>query len=154
MPVILLLALGNGSRGDDGVGVQVGRALAAALPAGCCPHLEETVQLLPEHAEAVARADAVVFLDAAVMGAPGEVHAHRVVGRRAREALLHALTPEEIVGLARLDFGAEPQALLVTIAGKDFSFVERLSSEVTEAVPAAVARAVAWLAPHLAPLAS
>jgi hydrogenase maturation protease len=146
--VILVLALGNGSRGDDGVGVALGRALVAKLPPAAA-HVEEAIQLLPEHAEAAARAEAVVFLDATVTGAPGEVHAHHVTARAAREALLHALTPEEVLGLARLAYGKAPQGLLVTVAGKDFSFVERLSDEVQAAVPAAVDKALAWLAPHL-----
>jgi Ni,Fe-hydrogenase maturation factor len=32
--VILLLSLGNGSRGDDGVGLALGRALVHRLPPG------------------------------------------------------------------------------------------------------------------------
>ena len=147
--MILLLALGNGSRGDDGVGVALGRALAARLPPGSV-HVEEAIQLLPEHAEAAARAGAVVFLDATVTGAPGEVHAHQIHMRLPREALLHALTPEEILGLARTAYGQAPQGLLVTVAGKDFSFVERLSDEVGEAVPVAVDKALSWLSPYLA----
>jgi hydrogenase maturation protease len=150
MPVVLLLALGNGSRGDDGVGVALGRALVARLPHEQI-HLEEAVQLLPEHAEQAAVADAVVFLDATVVGAPGEVHSHPVQARAAREALLHALTPEEILGLARLAYGRAPEALLVTIAGKDFSFVERLSEEVHAALDGAVEAALSWLGPRLAP---
>ena len=147
--MVLLLALGNGSRGDDGVGVALGRALAARLPTASV-HVEEAIQLLPEHAEAAARADAVIFLDATVTGAPGEVHAHHVNARSAREALLHALTPEEVLGLARLAYGKEPKGLLVTVAGKDFSFIERLSEEVAAAVPAAVEKALRWLEPVLA----
>ena len=147
--MILLLALGNGSRGDDGVGVALGRALAARLPPGAA-HLEEAIQLLPEHAEEAARSEAVVFLDAAVTGAPGESHAHHVHSRAAREALLHALTPDEILGLARSAYGQAPQGLLVTVAGKDFSFVERLSDEVQAAVPVAVEKALSWLAPYVA----
>ncbi len=147
--MILLLALGNGSRGDDGVGVALGRALAGRLPPGSV-HVEEAIQLLPEHAEAAARAEAVVFLDATVTGAPGEVHAHHVSGKAPREALLHALTPEEILGLSRVAYGKAPQGLLVTVAGKDFSFIERLSDEVAAAVPEAVDKALSWLSPYLA----
>ena len=145
----MLLALGNATRGDDGVGVVLGRALAARLPPGGV-HVEEAVQLLPEHAEAAARAEAVVFLDATVTGAPGTVAAHHVHTRAPREALLHALTPEEILGLARMAYGRAPQGLLVTVAGGDFSFSERLSPEVVQAVPAAVEKALSWLAPYLA----
>lgn len=147
--MILLLALGNGSRGDDGVGVALGRALSARLPPGAS-HVVEAIQLLPEHAEVAARAQAVIFLDATVTGAPGEAHAHQLHVRTPREALLHALTPEEILGLARSTFGKAPQGLLVTVAGKDFSFVERLSEEVQAAVPAAVEKALSWLSPYLA----
>jgi hydrogenase maturation protease len=145
----MILALGNASRGDDGVGVALGRALAARLPPGGV-HVEEAIQLLPEHAEAAARSEAVVFLDATVTGTPGAVHAHHVPSRAPREALLHALTPEEVLGLARMAYGKAPQGLLVTVAGKDFSFTERLSPEVHEAVPAAVEKALSWLAPYLA----
>jgi hydrogenase maturation protease len=147
--VILLLSLGNGSRGDDGVGLALGRALVARLPPGS-HQVVEAVQLQPEHAEQAARADAVVFLDAAVSGAPGEVHANQVTSRAPRAALLHALTPEEILGLARTSYGHAPQGLLVTVAGKDFSFVERLSAEAEAALPLAVEKTLAWLAPYLA----
>jgi len=147
--VILLLSLGNGSRGDDGVGLALGRALVERLPPGS--HLSvESVQLVPEHAEQAARADAVVFLDAAVSGAPGEVHANQVTSRAPRAALLHALTPEEILGLARTSYGRAPQGLLVTVGGKDFSFAERLSAEAEAALPEAVEKTLSWLAPYLA----
>jgi hydrogenase maturation protease len=144
----MLLALGNTTRGDDGVGVVLGRALAARLPPGSV-HVEEAIQLLPEHAEAAARAEAVVFLDATVTGAPGGVTAHHVHTRAPREALLHALTPEEILGLARMAYGRAPQGLLITVAGGDFSFTERLSPEVEAAVATAVEKALSWLAPYL-----
>jgi len=147
--VILLLSLGNGSRGDDGVGLSLGRALSARLPPGSY-QVVEAVQLLPEHAEQAARAEAVVFLDAAVSGAPGEVHANQVTSRAPRAALLHALTPEEILGLARTTYGKAPQGLLVTVGGKDFSFVERLSEEAEAALPEAIEKSLAWLAPYLA----
>jgi len=147
--VILLLSLGNGSRGDDGVGLALGRALSERLPPGS-HQVVEAVQLLPEHAEQAARAEAVVFLDAAVSGAPGEVHANQVTSRAPRAALLHALTPEEILGLARTTYGKAPQGLLVTVGGKDFSFVERLSTEAEAALPEAVEKSLAWLAPYLA----
>jgi Ni,Fe-hydrogenase maturation factor len=84
-----------------------------------------------------------------VTGAPGEVHAHHVTAKAPREALLHALTPEEILGLARQSYGQAPHGLLVTVAGKDFSFAEQLSPEVRAAIPAAVEKAHHWLAPYL-----
>lgn len=132
--MILALALGTTLRGDDGAGVAIARGLAELVPG---LEVLEAAELLPEHAEAVASADGVLFLDASVSGTPGEVRAEPVTPRAARAAVLHALLPEEIVGLARALYGRAPPAALVTIAGKDFAFGEALSPEVQAALPAA-----------------
>jgi len=101
----------------------------------------EATELLPEHAEAAARADGVLFLDASASGTPGEVRAEPVAPRTARAALLHALLPEEILGLARALYGRAPPAALVTVAGKDFAFGDGLSAVVEAALPEARRRA-------------
>ncbi len=142
--MIFVLALGNPLRGDDGVGPVIARELVEAL--GDEAEVVESHEVLPEHAELLARAEAAVFLDASVAGQPGEVRAGVLVARAPRPAVLHALTPEELVGMARAAFGAAPPAILVTVAGKEFGFVEQLSPEVEAAVPEARARAVALLA--------
>jgi hydrogenase maturation protease len=134
--MILVLALGNPIRGDDGVGLALARGLAEALP-GFVLQVIESQEVRSEHADAVARAEGVLFLDAAVLGAPGEVRAAPLVPRPAREAILHALTPEEVLGLSRAVHGRVPPAALVTVAGREFGFVERLSPEVEAALPAA-----------------
>ncbi len=135
---IVAFALGNPLRGDDGAG----RAIAAGLPA-LVPGLEvvETLELLPEHAEEVAAADGVLFLDAAAEGPPGEIRTGPVAARGARAALLHALLPAELLGLAQALHGRAPPAALVTIAGADFSYRESLSPEVAASLPRARARA-------------
>lgn len=135
---ILALALGTTLRGDDGVGLALARGLDALVPGLEVLELQE---LLPDHAETVARADGVLFLDASVAGTPGEVRAARVVPRTARPAVIHALTPEEILGLARALFGHCPPAAMVTIGGKEFSFGDALSPEVEAALPLARRRA-------------
>jgi hydrogenase maturation protease len=131
---ILALALGTTLRGDDGAGPALARGLEALVPGVEVVELQE---LLPEHAEAVSRADAVLFLDASVAGTPGEVRAARLVPRTARAAVIHALTPEEILGLARALHGRTPPAALVTVSGRDFAFGEALSPEVEAALPLA-----------------
>lgn len=131
---VLALALGNPLRRDDGAGP----AIAATLPA-LVPGLEvvEAQELLPEHAALVAGADGVLFLDAAIGGAPGEVRCAPVEARPARAAVLHALLPEELLGLARALHGRAPPAAQVTVTGQDFSFGEGLSPPVLAALPAA-----------------
>jgi hydrogenase maturation protease len=140
--VILAVALGNPIRGDDAAGLAIGRALARSVPG---LELIESMEALPEHADDVARATRVVFLDASVEGVPGEVRVVALTPREPHEALLHALAPSDVLGLARALHGRAPPAALVTVAGRDFSFVERLSSEVTASVDAARDRAAAFL---------
>lgn len=146
--MILAVALGNPIRGDDGVGLAIGRALARSLP-----ELElvesfeliESMEALPEHAEEVARARRGVFLDASIEGTPGEVRLAAIGPRAPQEALLHAMTPEDVLGLCRALHGRAPPAALVTVAGRDFSYVERLSPEVAAALETARDRAREFL---------
>jgi hydrogenase maturation protease len=135
---LLVFALGNALRGDDGAGLALARGLAPLLPGS---RVVEAQELLPEHADLVAAADGVLFLDASVVGTPGDVRATRLVPRPAREALLHALLPEEILGLSRALHGRSPPAGLVTISGREFSFGDALSPEVEAALPLALEQA-------------
>jgi hydrogenase maturation protease len=135
---ILALALGTTLRGDDGAGLALARGLDDLLPGLDVLELQE---LLPEHAEVVSQADGVLFLDASVAGRPGEVRAPRLAPRTARAAVIHALMPEEVLGLARAQYGRCPPAALVTIGGKEFSFGDALSPEVEAALPLARSRA-------------
>jgi hydrogenase maturation protease len=135
---IVAFALGNALRADDGAGPALARGLEALVPG---LEVVEAELLLPEHAEAVAGARGVLFLDASIAGAPGEVRAAPVAPADAGGALLHALTPGEILALARSLHGRAPPAALVTVAGRDFAFGEGLSAEVAAALPVARERA-------------
>jgi hydrogenase maturation protease len=131
---ILAMALGTPLRGDDGAGLAAARGLHDVVSGLEVLELQE---LLPEHAERVAGADGVLFLDASVAGTPGEVRGAVLAPRAARTAVIHALTPEEVLGLARALYGRCPPAALVTIGGKEFSFGDALSPEVEAALPLA-----------------
>ncbi len=131
---IVAFALGNTIRADDGTGIALARGLDALVPG---LEVIEAQELLPEHADAIAGAGGVLFLDASVAGTPGEVHASRLVPRQARAAILHALTPEEVLGLARAQHGRAPPAGMVTVSGREFAFGEGLSAEVEAALPRA-----------------
>jgi hydrogenase maturation protease len=138
---LLAIALGNPLRQDDGAGAAIARALAEALPG---LEVVETLELLPEHAEAAAQAGALLLLDASATSAPGEVRVEPIVPAPARPAMVHALRPEELVGLARALYGRAPPAALITIGGKAFDFGEVLSPEVSAAIPEACRRAQEW----------
>lgn len=132
--MILALALGNPLRGDDAAGAAIARGLPELLPG---LELLEVAELLPELAEEVAGAAGVLFLDASTGSTPGEVRAERLSPGAVRGSLLHALLPEELLGLARALHGRAPPAALITISGRDFTFREGLSPEVEAALPAA-----------------
>lgn len=135
---ILALALGTLHRGDDGVGLALADGLDALVPG---VEVLEAQELAPDHAAAVAGSDGVIFLDTSVAGAPGEVQGWLIGPRTARAAVIHALTPEEVLGLARAQYGRAPPAAMVTVAGRDFGFGDGLSPEVEAALPRARERA-------------
>jgi hydrogenase maturation protease len=135
---VVAFALGNALRADDGAGLALGRGLAELVPGLV---VVEAELLLPEHADVVAGARGVLFLDASVAGPPGEVRGTALGPAAEHGALLHALTPGEVLALARALHGRSPPAALVTVAGRDFSFGEALSPEVEAALPAARERA-------------
>jgi hydrogenase maturation protease len=135
---VVAFALGNALRADDGAGLALARGLDALVPGLV---IVEAEMLLPEHADAVAGARGVLFLDAAVAGPPGEVRTTRLQPAVEAGHLLHALTPGDVLALARALHGRVPPAALVTVAGRDFAFGEALSPEVEAALPDARARA-------------
>jgi len=131
---LVVFAMGNALRADDGVGRAVARGLADSVPG---LEVMEVQELLPEHADQLANADGALFIDASVSGSPGEVRAAPLVPRPARAAVIHALMPEEVMDLARSLHGRAPPAAMVTVAGRDFAWGEALSPEAEAALPLA-----------------
>jgi hydrogenase maturation protease len=130
----LVLAYGNPLRGDDGAGP----AAVAGVDLGGCQVIVAH-QLLPEHAERVARAARVVFVDAREGGSPGEVR-EETVAAGGDAPLSHHLAPGHLLGLARALGEAAPQAIALSVTGADFDLGERLSPAVEAALPLLRAR--------------
>lgn len=135
----LVLACGNTLRGDDGVGWRVGSLL---LEDPRCDGIEVmlTQQLLPEHAEAVSRADTVLFLDCSAVSPPGVVATEQILPAEALPRVFtHYLDPSAVLALAGEIYGRVPsKALFVTIGGHAFDLSEELSEAVAAAVPPAL----------------
>ncbi len=140
----LVIGYGNPLRADDGAGHAV--AEAVRLQRQDVQVLTPT-QLLPEHADAVASAHVVVFVDASEGPTPGVVDCRSV---RAVHGLVpdHTMTPERLLALAHSAFGADPDAWLVTIRGARFGLHEGLSHTVAAAIPEAAALVIERLAPR------
>lgn len=150
----LLIAYGNPSRRDDGVGFHVLNALRRKL--GRAPlTLEEdgtdelggkidTIclhQLAPELAEWVAEYDMVVFIDAHVPDAYPELIREESVGMECSIGLVtHHMKPEMIMAMARALYGRAPAAWLISIRGHDFDFGTELSPQTAAVVADAAER--------------
>ena len=103
-------------------------------------HIILAHQLLPEHAEALSKADVAVFIDCSAVSAAGQVSTIRV--RPAVELpriLTHHLDPASLLRMAQEFFGHAPaSATLVTVGGESFAHTDELSPAVEAAIPAAL----------------
>jgi len=134
---LLVIGYGNTVRQDDQAGPLVAERIEAlALPgviALACP------QLSPEHAEAVAQARAVVFVDAQA-GTASKVCLQRVLPGDSTHVTTHAADPRTVLALARDIYGHVPPTWLLTIPAERFGFGTDLSPLTQHAVEVAVER--------------
>jgi hydrogenase maturation protease len=134
MARVLILACGNPLRGDDGVAWHAAEALRQTLPPDqaeiFCFH-----QFAPELAEVSSHAAAVIFLDAAAKGTPGQVICEPVGTETSDSRFSHHLTPAAVMTLSRQLYGANPQAFVVSLCGECFDHGEELSPAVVAALP-------------------
>ncbi len=129
---LLVLAIGNLQREDDGVAW----AIAAPLIGRQGLDVRRVMQLGPELAPDVSRADTVLFVDARHGGPPGAVRLSRLQPTPDRLGLTHALSPRALLFYAGQLYGRAPRAHLLTVTGERFGHGEGLSESVWEAVAA------------------
>lgn len=145
--MILLVAVGNPFRRDDGVAERI-VARSAIDPSRIEVRVEQ--QLTPELAEDVARSDAFVVIDAATGENPGRISLRSLKGNLGPNALSHFCRPEELVALADDLFGRSPPSFLLTVVGADFAHGEGLS-EIAERAATRAADALEHLLVTLVP---
>ena len=142
---VLVLCWGNPGRLDDGLGPCLADRLRALAIPGVT--VDSTYQLQVEHADLVAQADLVVFVDASMTGpSPFLAQPLAPLGRPAFST--HALEPGTVLALAKELYDACPRALLLGVRGYSFDgFGEELSERAEHNLEAAGA----WLAAALTP---
>lgn len=138
MARLLIIAYGNPLRSDDGVAWRAAEALQGKLPDSEVEILEMH-QLAPELAEDLSRAEAVIFVDAAGKGEPGEIHCEEL-SPTSEAPFAHQLSPGAVLLLARQIYGTAPRAFSVTLTGECFDHGEALSPPVVSTLPALVER--------------
>ena len=132
---VLVVGYGSELRGDDAAGPTAARRLAELGFDALAVH-----QLTPEIAERCAAARVVFFLDADTGLPPGEVLIERLraSGLFPARATEHHATPAGVMRLARVAYGAEPEAWLLRMGCHQFEIGAGLSAEADRAVSRAV----------------
>jgi len=132
---ILVLAVGNPSRGDDAIGP----ALAARIEEARLPGVEVIVefQLQVENALDLAGRERVIFVDAGT-GTPAPFGLRRVQPAAEFLHTSHALSPEAVLATYRRVTGEEPpEAWLLCVRGESFELGDALSAAAGEHLAAA-----------------
>lgn len=144
---LLVIAVGNPARGDDGLGP----ALLELLDTTGLDGVESLVefQLQVEHALDLAERKAVLFIDASRTAAGVELT--RVTPAEALPTLSHALTPSGVLHVARRLGQGLPEAWQLAIEGASFELGAGLSDAARSRLPRALDAAQAWLAERRSP---
>jgi hydrogenase maturation protease len=132
---VLVLAIGNPSRGDDAIGP----ALAARIEALGLPHVEVITdfQLAPEHALDLAGREKVIFVDAGE-GTPEPHELRRVEAKSDFTYTSHAMSPEAVLATyARVTGEPPPEAWVLCVRGESFELGEPLSAAAAARLEAA-----------------
>ena len=123
---VLVLAVGNPSRGDDAIGPE----LAARLEAAALPAVEVITefQLQVENALDLVGRERVIFVDAGT-GTPAPFELRCVTATAAFLHTSHAISPEAVLATyERLQGAPAPQAWLLCVRGEGFELGEQLTS--------------------------
>lgn len=158
---LLLLAVGNPSRGDDALGPALLEALQAqGVEADGGLELLGDFQLQVEHALDLQGRRAVLFVDAA---RPGAVDAKGMTAGLALQplapatalpALSHALSAAAVLRVAQQLGGPVPPAWQLAIEGEQFGLGEPMSATAQARLAAAVMLAQQWIAAQRAAVAT
>ena len=117
----LIIGYGNELAGDDSLGVLFAAYFANSQERPLDCQVLCLPQLYPELAESISTADAVVFVDAGIELAPGEISfnqldASNVETECSSTALFgHHLRPQELIAFTRVLYDKNPPAWLCTV---------------------------------------
>lgn len=142
---VLVIGIGNPSRGDDALGpLLVERLEKLALPG---VELLTDFQLQVEYVLDLHGRDRVVFADASVTGqAPFEYH--EIAAQATHDYSSHALPPEALLRAYMAHYGAPPpRASILAIRGYGFELGEALSGAAQTNLDAAACFLEAELSP-------
>jgi hydrogenase maturation protease len=127
---LLVLGVGNPSRGDDALGPLfiegLSEVLATEVSSGVLELLTD-YQLQIEHALDLTGRSRVVFVDASVRATPPFEYS-RTRAHAGRACSTHAISPEEVLAAHRRVVGEPPESWVLAIRGEHFELGDGLSS--------------------------
>ena len=138
----LIIGYGSPIRGDDAIGPLVADRLEQeGVPTGVTVISRHilTAELVADLAEQ----ERVIFLDAAVDTAPGEVRCQRLApDAHAVSTMAHFLDPRELLAWCETLYGQAPESYLLSAGGDSFDYA---SYALTPAAEAAVETMLDWV---------
>jgi hydrogenase maturation protease len=126
MPHVVVAAIGNPLRGDDGAAWRVAEH-AEQHWRGQDVNVLVGQQVLPEWAAVLADADVVYFVDAARGRASVALEPLAAAPPQSSTAVTHSLGPANLLRLAADLFGNAPESYLLALPAIEFGFDESLS---------------------------
>jgi hydrogenase maturation protease len=131
---VMVIGYGNDLRSDDGIGQRIANEIASW-------HLSSVEslaiqQITPDLADALARTDLVIFVDACLPVDGWDVQVRSLSPTCDIDNSVHISDPRSLLALTQALYGHCPTAWLVTIPGMNFEIGDRLSriAEVGKAV--------------------
>ena len=141
---LLLIGIGNDSRGDDGLGWKFASEMETAFPE---MNVAYRYQLQIEDAEFISGFDTVVFVDSTREALPNGFSWTRCEPLADVSFSTHRQPPGTIVYLARELFGSGVNAFVLAISGQDWGLHEGLSTEASHNLTLALAFAGSQMLP-------
>jgi hydrogenase maturation protease len=154
----LIIGYGNPDREDDGVAWHILTRLADRLgrsgpydphvgfePEGESTALWFMLQLTPEIAETIAEYDRVCFVDAHTGAVPNEINIEKVTSEFQNSPFTHHMTAATCMSFVETIYDVKPEALLVSIRGYKFGFVQSLSPQTNALADEAAAQIWVWM---------
>jgi hydrogenase maturation protease len=154
---VLVIGFGSVLRGDDSFGPIVAEEIEKYLVNQEILSSQAEVlikqTLTPELAEDVSKSELVIFIDASKDGEPGKLIEERIQSDPlARVSMVHFLNPKALLNWTEQLYGKQVEAVILTVVGNDFNFgINKLTQDLIDLRPLAVARAKEIIQEHLSP---
>ena len=157
MKKLLIIGYGNPDREDDGVAWHILRAITFKLGLPAPGSYEDEfpederldfafhLQLTPEMAEDIRAYTFVCFVDAHTGNIPEPVRLSTVESEFQHSPFTHHLTPQSLLSMCEMIYGAKPETALLSVLGHRFLFSRQLSAETAALVPQAVDLLWDWM---------